>query len=202
MKVKTLPVLRNSLKKVIQTINEQAALLDKVADRAVEVDPLLREKFKAFLNVKGVGAITAKWVLAEMPEIGRMNRRAAAALAGLAPFARDTGKRKRRRRIWAGRFELRKALFMAATQAARFNSVLAPFFSRLRARGKPYHVAIVAVMRKLLLHLNTLAKKVEVEFEANAQTERGAGPKRQPARLGKAAVKRVFAPNVPNSCGR
>ena len=90
-----------------------------------------------------------------LPELGRIGRRAIAALVGLAPYDRDSGKTKGRRFIQGGRAHVRQVLHMAAVVAARHNPVLKAFYQRLREAGKPFKVAIVAVTRKLLLHLNT-----------------------------------------------
>jgi len=106
----------------------------------------------------GVGRQTAWSVLAELPELGRLGRRQAASLAGLAPHPRESGTWKGRRRIGGGRPAVRKGLYMAALAAIRKNTRLKTFYLRLRAAGKPPKVAITAVMRKLLLLLNSILK--------------------------------------------
>src|SRR6266436_9006952 len=107
-----------------------------------------------------VGARTAALVLAQMPELGQLNRRQAAALAGLAPFNHDSGSVRGKRAIFGGRpaSALRSGLYMAALSAARFNPILPNFYQRLRATGKPHKLALTAVMRKLLLALNQTLK--------------------------------------------
>ena len=93
-----------------------------------------------------------------MPELGQLNRRQAAALAGLAPFNHDSGSVRGKCAIFGGRRALRSGLYMAALSAARFNPILSSFYQRLRAKGKPHKLALTAVMRKLLLALNQTLK--------------------------------------------
>ena len=97
-------------------------------------------------------------MLAQLPELGQLNRRQAAALAGLAPFNHDSGSIRGKRAIFGGRRALRSGLYMAALSAARFNPILSRFYQRLRAKGKPHKLALTAVMRKLLLALNQTLK--------------------------------------------
>src|SRR4030095_5351682 len=97
---------------------------------------------------------TAALLLAQMPELGTLNRRQAAALAGLAPFNRDSGIMRGKRTIFAGRRALRSGLYMAALAASRHNPILSNFYRHLRSKNKPHKVALTAVMRKLLLALN------------------------------------------------
>ena len=108
--------------------------------------------------ITGVGAITALGVLAELPELGMLNRRQAAALAGLAPHPRESGQWHGRRSIGGGRAPVRRALYMAALVAAHSNRQLKEFYQRLRAAGKPAKVALTAVMRKLIVLMNHILK--------------------------------------------
>jgi transposase len=108
--------------------------------------------------VPGIGPVVARTLLAELPELGRLDRRAVAALVGVAPFNRDSGQWRGRRMIWGGRRSIRAALYMAALVAARRNPPLAHFYERLRQHGKPAKVALVAVMRTLLTILNAIVK--------------------------------------------
>lgn len=117
-------------------------------------DPVLAGADAMLREVKGVGPQTSRTLLAFLPELGRVGRRAIAALVGVAPYDRDSGKTKGRRFIQGGRAHVRSVLHMAAVVAARHNPVLKAFYQRLREAGKPFKVAIVAVTRKLLLHLN------------------------------------------------
>ena len=109
-------------------------------------------------SVPGVGVGTARTLLAELPELGRLDRRQIAALAGLAPWTRQSGKWKGKSFTGGGRSKVRAALFMAALVASRFNPVLKTFRDRLVAAGKPKIVAIVATMRKLLTILNAVIR--------------------------------------------
>jgi transposase len=107
-----------------------------------------------------VGTRTAALLLAQMPELGQLNRGEAAALAGLAPFNHDSGSIRGKRAIFGGRRALRSGLYMAALSAARYNPILSSFYQRLRAKGKPHKLALTAVMRKLLLALNSTLKPI------------------------------------------
>src|SRR3954447_3809383 len=110
-----------------------------------------------------------------MPELGQINRQQAAALAGLAPWTRDSGTMKGMRCIGGGRPEIRVALYMAALSAARCNPVLKPFYERLRANGKPAKVALTAVMRRLLVYMNHQLKALQAMQSSN-KTEQGKVP--------------------------
>jgi transposase len=107
-----------------------------------------------------VGTRTAALLLAQMPELGQLNRGEAAALAGLAPFNHESGSIRGKRAIFGGRRALRSGLYMAALSAARYNPILSSFYQRLRAKGKPHKLALTAVMRKLLLALNSTLKSI------------------------------------------
>jgi transposase len=107
-----------------------------------------------------VGTRTAALLLAQMPELGQLNRGEAAALAGLAPFNHDSGSIRGKRAMFGGRRALRSGLYMAALSAARYNPILSSFYQRLRAKGKRHKLALTAVMRKLLLALNSTLKPI------------------------------------------
>jgi transposase len=124
----------------------------------VAVTPALRAKVEILVAVQGVGHLTATALLAALPELGTFSKNQVAALAGLAPFNRDSGTFRGTRSIHGGRLAVRSALYMAALCASRTNPFLQPVYQRLKAKGKPHKVALVAVMRKLLLHLNRLLK--------------------------------------------
>ncbi len=130
--------------------------IDRDADKHIE------EHFKAqrklLDSVKGVGAVTTLSLLSGLPELGSLGRKPIAKLVGIAPLADDSGKRKGQRRTWGGRAEVRAALYMATLSAARYNPVIAAFYQRLLAAGKPKKVALVACMRKLLTILNAMVR--------------------------------------------
>ena len=115
-----------------------------------------RRRVGLLTSVPGIGALTAASLLALLPEIGRLDAKAIASLAGVAPFARDSGLMRGRRTIWGGRKPVRAALYMATLVATRHNRTIRAFYERLRAGGKAKKLAITACMRKLLVILNTM----------------------------------------------
>jgi len=131
---------------------------EKRLNEAVADSPLWREREQLLCSVPGVGPATARTLLAELPELGRTNRREIAKLVGIAPLCRDSGPRRGRRTIWGGRASVRTALYMAVLSATRYNPAIRTFYHRLRDRGKPTKVALVASMRKLLIILNAMVK--------------------------------------------
>ena len=139
---------------LMSKIKKQIETLDRRIGELIAQDQTLYEKAQKLTAISGVGARTAALLLAQMPELGQLNRRQAAALAGLAPFNHDSGSIRGKRAIFGGRRALRTGLYMAALSAARFNPILSRFYQRLRAKGKPHKLALTAVMRKLLLALN------------------------------------------------
>ena len=150
------PALIRGAKRLVRTLEIEGRELEAVAVKHVKRTPKLRKRFLALTQVDGVGTISALQLMSEVPELGHVSRREIAALVGLAPINHDSGIKTGRRSIRGGRILARAALYMAAFHASRINPVLAPFFQRLRARGKPYRVVLVAVMRKLLVHLNAV----------------------------------------------
>jgi transposase len=145
-------------KRLIDHVKKQIAQIDLLVQRVIEQSEELTSKARKLTAVRGVGPRTAALLLAQMPELGQLNRRQAAALAGLAPFNRDSGTARGKRAIFGGRRAVRCGLYMAALVAARHNPVLAQFYQRLRAAGKPSKLALTATMRKLLIALNTTLK--------------------------------------------
>ena len=109
-------------------------------------------------GVKGVGKVTAWTLMGYLSEMPHLGRNQLVALAGIAPYNRDSGKTSGKRSIWAGRAKVRKCLYMAAQTAAQHNPIIKPYVQGLIDRGKPYKCAIVAAMRKLLIHLQSLLK--------------------------------------------
>lgn len=149
-------VLRKSIDAVILTLNEQIAALDH------DIGAHLREHFKELdrrlESIKGVGQNTSAMMIAFMPELGLVDNRRAAKLAGLAPLNHDSGKHRGHRSIWGGRSVVRCALYMATLSAVRFNPVIKLFYDRLLAAGKPKKVAQVACSHKLLRILNAMVR--------------------------------------------
>jgi transposase len=154
------PLIASSHRAVIRTLNTQIAAVDRALAAIGASCSKLRAKIAALTQVKGVGSISAIALLAALPELGSLSKNQAASLAGLAPFNRDSGKFRGQRHIHGGRTSARIALYMAALVAARHNPVISSFYSRLRSNGKPPKVALIASMRKLLIHLNSLLKNL------------------------------------------
>lgn len=147
-----------SLLSMIEQLEKKIRQIEKEISQRVESDEALQCQAALIKSVPGVGAITAATLIAELPELGRLNRQEIAALAGLAPFNRDSGKFHGRRAIWGGRSAVRSVLYMAALTARRCNPVIQEFAKRLKDAGKPFKVVLTACMRKLLVILNTIIK--------------------------------------------
>ena len=142
----------------IRWLERRLADVDDDLGTAIQASPLWRVHEDPLRSVPGIGPVTARTLLAELPELGRLDRRAIAALVGVAPFNCDSGHHRGQRHIWGGRAPVRATLYMAALVAVRRNPVLAAFYRRLLALGKPKKVALVAAMRKLLTIVNALLK--------------------------------------------
>jgi transposase len=150
--------LRRLSKGLLTQIQKQIAQIDLLLQQLIAQSPELCAKARKLTALAGVGPRTAALLLAQMPELGQLNRREAAALAGLAPFNRDSGTARGKRAIFGGRRAVRCGLYMAALVASRHNPILAAFYRRLRAAGKPPKLALTATMRKLLIALNSSLK--------------------------------------------
>ena len=145
-------------RRLITQIKKQIEQLDLRIEGQIKASPELSTKAEKLTAISGVGARTAALLLAQMPELGQLNRRQVAALVGVAPFNRDSGRMRGKRAIYGGRRPVRHGLYMAALVAARHNPILRAFYLRLRAAGKPAKVALTATMRKLLIVLNSALK--------------------------------------------
>jgi transposase len=148
------PFVRRQHAKLLAHLQSQIEAVEKQIEALLEQDAALQQRVNCLDNIEGVGPRTAWLVLAHMPELGQLNRRQVAALAGLAPWNRDSGTMKGMRCIGGGRPEVRVALYMAALSATRSNQVLRALYQRLRAKGKLAKVALTAVMRRLLIYMN------------------------------------------------
>ncbi len=151
-------VARASCERHLAWLDAEIAELDQ-ALRTQLGEPELTHQVGLYRSVKGVGLITAATLIAELPELGRFDGKSLTALAGLAPWSRDSGKQRGYRAIRGGRASVRKALYMAAMSAIRTTGTMRSFYLRLRHRGKAGKVALVAVMRKMLLLLNAIAHR-------------------------------------------
>jgi transposase len=150
--------LRKSLKKHIAFLERELAIADSDLGTMVRASPAWRERDDLLQSAPGIGPVVARTLLAELPELGRLNRRAIAKLVGVAPMSRDSGRRRGQRTIQGGRATVRAALYMATLVATRANPVIRTFYQRLLALGKPKKVALIASMRKLLTILNHMLR--------------------------------------------
>ena len=151
-------VARRSIDKVLATLDREIERIENEIERLVESNDDWRAKAQTMQAVQGVGPGTAHSLVAQLPELGRLNRKQIAALVGLAPFNRDSGAFRGHRTIWGGRAAVRHTLYMAALAAKRFNRTIRDFAQRLEQAGKPFKVVITACMRKLLVILNSMLK--------------------------------------------
>lgn len=143
----------------MRLVQRRLQRVEQDIEQRIEANAVWKEKLEVLTATKGVGLRTAVMLLVGMPELGTLNRSQCAALAGVAPYDDDSGKCQGRRFIQGGRAEVRSALYMAALSAVRFNPVLKATYQRLREAKKPAKLALTAVMRKLLIYLNSLLKK-------------------------------------------
>jgi len=154
----TVPHLRKSIARLLKALEKELTTVNTDIDDAVRGSPAWREKEDLLASVPGVGPTIARTLVAELPELGQLTRKQIAALAGLAPFTRQSGQWRGRSFIGGGREAVRTVLFMGAMVAKRHNPVLKAFFDRLVAAGKPKMVALIAVARKLLTVLNAILR--------------------------------------------
>ncbi len=150
--------VRRNIQKMINTLNKQIEKVDEDIDKTIRSSPIWREREDLLASAIGVGTTTARTLLTQLPEIGRLNRREIAALVGLAPFNNDSGKRQGHRSIRGGRADVRAVLYMATVSATRFNPQIRAFYTRLVAVGKAKKVALIACARKLLTILNAMMR--------------------------------------------
>jgi transposase len=154
----TIPHLRKSILRLLKALQQELTSVDTDIDDIVRGSPAWREKEDLLSSVPGIGPTIARTLIAELPELGRLDRKQIAALAGLAPFTRQSGQWRGKSFIGGGRTVVRTVLFMGAMVAKRHNPVLKAFFERLVAAGKPRMVALIAVARKLLTILNAILR--------------------------------------------
>lgn len=150
--------LRASIARLLKALQKELTSVDGDIDGMVRNSPAWREKEDLLTSVPGIGSTIARTLVAELPELGRLNRKEVAALAGLAPFTRQSGTWRGKSFIGGGRAAVRTALFMGAMVAKRHNHVLKAFFDKLVAAGKPKMVALIAVARKLLVIANAILR--------------------------------------------
>lgn len=158
------PRVISSLKKIIKSLDSELQDLDQDIENTIKLNPEWHSKTKIMRQVKGIGPATACQLLAGLPELGQLNRRQITALAGLAPFNRDSGKFRGKRMIYGGRAAVRKSLYMAALVATHYNPAISNFYNRLLNNGKPKKLALTACMRKLLIILNSKLKNHQLSI--------------------------------------
>jgi transposase len=154
----TQPRVKRSIARLVTALKKELTDLDGQLDEQIRNSPIWREKEALLTSVPGVAEKTARTLLAELPELGSLDRREVAALAGLCPWTRRSGQWKGKSFIAGGRAPVRSALFIAALVATRWNPLLKAFYEKLLAAGKPKMVALIAVARKLLTILNAILR--------------------------------------------
>jgi transposase len=147
-----------AIERHLELLQSELAELDRDIDGAIRQSPAWQEDADLLASVPGVGKVTLRTLIAELPELGRIDRRKIAALVGVAPINRDSGTMRGRRTIAGGRATVRSALYMAALVASRANPVIAPYYAKLRANGKTAKQALTACMRKLVVILNAILR--------------------------------------------
>jgi transposase len=152
------PLVRRCLRELVDLIATRILRLEKAIAQLIAATPTLAAKVAKLLAVQGIGATSAALLLAHLPELGTLSKAEAAALAGLAPRNRDSGRFRGQRHIAGGRPAVRTGLWMPTLVATQHNPILKAFYQRLIARGKPAKVALTASARKLLIHLNSILK--------------------------------------------
>lgn len=150
--------LRRDIREHIVWLQKRLKDSDKDIHKLLKSSPLWREKDQLLQGVPGVGPVLSATLLAMLPELGKLNRKEIAALVGVAPLNRDSGKMKGKRATWGGRSSVRDVLYMATMSAVRYNPTLKDFYERLLKAGKLKKVALVACMRKLLVILNAMLR--------------------------------------------
>jgi transposase len=150
--------LIKSVDRLLAVLLKELAELDRDVGDGIRGTPVWRERDELLRSVPGVGDIVSRTLIADLPELGSLDRKQIAALVGVAPLNRDSGKMRGKRMIWGGRAKVRSTLYMAALVASRHNPVLAAFYQRLISAGKAKKLAITAVMRKLLTILNAILR--------------------------------------------
>ena len=154
----TTTTLKKSIQRLLKALQHELRELDHEIDDTVKRTPAWREKEDLLRSVPGVGPVVSRTLIAGLPELGQLDRRQVASLAGVAPFTRQSGKWRGKTFIGGGRSDVRQMLYMGALSATRFNPELSAFYRRLTAAGKAPNQALIAVARKLLVILNAIIR--------------------------------------------
>ena len=149
---------KKSIGPVMDTIRKQLKVIDNAIAELIQANDDWRQRTELLQTTPGVGVVNGATLVAELPELGKLNRQAIGALVGVVPFNHDRGQHKGKRSIHGGRASVRSALYMAALSARNHNPTIKAFADRLEALGKPFKVVITACMRKLLVILNTMVR--------------------------------------------
>lgn len=165
---KSPPAGSKDIRNHIYYLAEALKKIDKDISRTIRKSPLWKEKETILTSTPGIGPVISRTLIAALPELGTLNRKEIAALVGVAPFNRDSGKYRGKRTIWGGRSHVRSVLYMGMLSAIRFNPVIRVFYKRLIDAGKVKKLAITACMRKLLTILNTMMKNKTTWAEARS----------------------------------
>jgi transposase len=165
-----LPAVRRGITQHIRWLERQLQEVDRDLDDSIQASPVWRAKENLLRSAPGVGPVLSRTLIGELPELGTLPRKQIAALAGVAPLARDSGTLKGKRLVWGGRAPVRAALYMGALVGTRCNPVIRAFYHRLLAAGKPKKVALTACMRKLLTILNAMMR-TNTTWRQTAQQE-------------------------------
>jgi len=158
------PAIRPSIEQLLEELATKIAELNQDIDALIATKPDFRNKAEILRSVPGIGPVASAILVANLPELGKLDRKKIAALVGVAPFNNDSGYRRGNRRIKGGRAALRTVLYMAAISASRFNPVIKRFYDQLLKRGKLKKVALVACMRKMLTILNAMLRSGQSWF--------------------------------------
>ena len=153
--------LRDDIEEHIAWLDDRIDRLEIEIKACITQNPIWQNRADIIDSVPGVGPVTASTMVAELPELGKLNRQKIAALVGVAPFNKDSGPKKGKRRIKGGRDSIRRTLFMATLSATNFNPIIHNFYESLLKRGKEKKVALVACMRKLLVIINVMVRNSE-----------------------------------------
>lgn len=151
-------VVRSSIKAHVRFLEQEHSDLDHELRRVLEASPVWRAKDELLQGIKGIGRVTATTLLADLPELGLLTNKEISALVGVAPLAHESGAMSKPRVIWGGRPDVRRALYMSALSASRYNPIIREFYQRLRDVGKTKKVALIACMRKLLTICNAILR--------------------------------------------
>lgn len=152
------PAIKKDVRSMIALLDRRVAKMDAEIERQIEADDALAARARRLRSVPGVGPVSAAVLTARLPELGTTDRRAIAALAGLAPHACDSGRMRGKRMIWGGRADVRRALYQAAFSASRYDDGFRAYRTKLEAQGKPHKIAVIATARRLLTTINALVR--------------------------------------------